>query len=370
MKERFRLIKRGLRGGTIYCKDTVTGKRASLKTKNVDEALQIVQAKNQALRQPVLNLQIAKAYLAGSDSGATTRTWQHALDAIIEMKRGSTRERWERAARDKALDLIRNRPIVETQAENFLAVLKAGTISTNVHLRKLHSFCVDMNWLLAPVMPKRQWPAIHFKEKRAITLEEHERILAKEQNPELHAFYELCWHLGGAQSDIATLAAENIDWQERVIAFRRKKTAALSVLHFGGDVEAVLKRLPGAGLLFPRLAQVHEKHRAQEFRRRCRGLKIDGVTLHSYRYAWAQRAKVCGYPERFAQEALGHNSKAVHRACARGAQVKLPSLEDYEKAFAVSNVIPLHAQKGALEATAMATASKTGPAPSPLSLQA
>jgi len=43
------------------------------------------------------------------------------------------------------------------------------------------------------------------------------------------------------------------------------------------------------------------------------------VTLHSYRYAWAERAKTCGYPERFAQEALGHNSKAVHRAYAKRA---------------------------------------------------
>jgi hypothetical protein len=39
------------------------------------------------------------------------------------------------------------------------------------------------------------------------------------------------------------------------------------------------------------------------------------------------------YPERFAQEALGHNSKAVHRAYARRAQVKLLSLEYYEKQF-------------------------------------
>jgi integrase len=43
-----------------------------------------------------------------------------------------------------------------------------------------------------------------------------------------------------------------------------------------------------------------------------------GVTLHSYRYAWAERAKTCAMPERFAQEALGHNSKAVHRAYANG----------------------------------------------------
>ena len=33
-----------------------------------------------------------------------------------------------------------------------------------------------------------------------------------------------------------------------------------------------------------------------------------------YRYARAERAKTVGYPERFAQEALWHNSKAVHRA--------------------------------------------------------
>ena len=37
------------------------------------------------------------------------------------------------------------------------------------------------------------------------------------------------------------------------------------------------------------------------------------------------------YPERFAQEALGHNSKAVHRAYAKRALMKIPSLEEYEK---------------------------------------
>ena len=38
-----------------------------------------------------------------------------------------------------------------------------------------------------------------------------------------------------------------------------------------------------------------------------------------------------GYPERFAQEALGHNSKAVHRSYAKRAEVRLPSLEQYER---------------------------------------
>ena len=84
-------------------------------------------------------------------------------------------------------------------------------------------------------------------------------------------------------------------------------------------------------MLFPCLSRVRAGDRATEFGQRCRQLGITGITLHSYRYAWAERAKTCGYPERFAQEALGHNSKAVHRAYAKRALMKIPSLEDYEK---------------------------------------
>jgi hypothetical protein len=50
----------------------------SLQTKDRDAAKQIVFAKNQAVKQPSINLQLAKAYLAGSDSGVGTRTWQNA----------------------------------------------------------------------------------------------------------------------------------------------------------------------------------------------------------------------------------------------------------------------------------------------------
>ena len=37
------------------------------------------------------------------------------------------------------------------------------------------------------------------------------------------------------------------------------------------------------------------------------------------------------YPDQLAKEALGHNSKAVHRAHAKLALMKIPSLEDYEQ---------------------------------------
>ena len=59
-----------------------------------------------------------------------------------------------------------------------------------------------MHWLPWPVMPKLQWPAVRYKDKRAITLEEHLTIVSREQNAELRAYYELLWHLGAAQSDL------------------------------------------------------------------------------------------------------------------------------------------------------------------------
>src|SRR5437879_12815356 len=102
-------------------------------------------------------------------------------------------------------------------------------------------------------------------------------------------------------------------------------------MRFDGDMAEILRTLPPNGPLFPYLRRVRANGRATEFRQRCLGLGIHGVSLHSYRYAWAERAKRAGYPERFAQEALGHNSKAIHRAYARKAKVELPPLGEYEK---------------------------------------
>ena len=331
MKTRYRLIRRGLRGGAFYCVDTTTGKRTSLRTGSEEEARQVIEAKNQALRQPVLNLQIAKAYLAGTDNGVATRTWQHALDALIAMKKGNNQLRWRTAAKDKAFVPLLGRVLIETQGDLLLQVLQHGKVSTNVYLRRLHNFCADMGWLPWPLVPKRQWPAVTFKEKRAITLEEHRRIIAAEVNPERKALYQLCWHLGASQGDIASLKGEDVDWEQGTVSFTRRKTGVAVIVHLGSAALDLFQDLPGEGPLLPYLATVRAGDRATEFGQRCRQLGIKGVTLHSYRYAWAERAKVCGYPERFAQEALGHNSKAVHRAYAKRALMKLPSLQEYEE---------------------------------------
>ena len=200
MKTHFRLITRGSRGHAFYCVDTATGKRTSLRDADRDAAEQIDLAKNQALREPVLNLQIAKAYLAGSDSGVATRTWQEALIALVATKSGPTQTRWGTAAKDKALLPLLPKVLIETRGEELLAALQRGTVSTNVHLRKLHNFCLAMTWLPWPLIPKPQWPPVRFKDKRAITAEEHGRVVAREGNLERRAFCELCWHLGGSQT--------------------------------------------------------------------------------------------------------------------------------------------------------------------------
>ena len=222
MKNRYRLFLR--RKSVYYAFDNKTKTFESLKTKDKAEAQRLLMALNEAGKQPAMNLGLARVYLKHSDPMVSERTWQHVLDEIIKLKTGPTQYRWQTAAKDKAFDLIRRRLLIETQAEHLLEVLKQGTVSTNAYLRKVHNFAVDMNWLPATVIPRRQWPAIHYKEKRAIKLAEHQQIIAAEVNAERKSFYQLCWHLGASQGDIAALKGEDIDWVNNTVSFFRNKT--------------------------------------------------------------------------------------------------------------------------------------------------
>jgi hypothetical protein len=144
MKQRFILYRRS--NGTFYSEDTVTRRQESLRTKNEDEARTLLNAKNEAVRQPTLNVQIAQVYLQHGNPEVATRAWQTVMEQIIATKQGNTRERWDYAIQDEAFDFTRNRKLVETSAEHFLDVLKRGSVSTNVYLRRLHKLC-DRNEL-------------------------------------------------------------------------------------------------------------------------------------------------------------------------------------------------------------------------------
>jgi integrase len=330
MRKRFRLYKRK-NGGRYYIHDEVTGKQDSLHTSDRATAVRLFHSRQEAEQQPAVNLQIARAYLAASDPQIATRDWQFVMDELVKLKKDQTQHRWQTAIKDKAFDLIRHLPILETRPEHFLRVLEAGKVSTNVYLRRIHNFALDMTWLPWPVLAKKRWPAVEFKEKRGITLAEHLAIVARENNHERRAFYKLAWHLGASQSDLAFLEAENVDWDNHVVSYKRMKSGTVAIMRFDEDMAEILRDLPGNGPLFPYLRTVRAGDRATEFKQRCAGLGIQGVTLHSYRYAWAERAKAAGYPERYAQVNLGHNSKAMTRAYSRKAEVDMPTLSEYER---------------------------------------
>jgi integrase len=205
----------------------------------------------------------------------------------------------------------------------------------------MHNFALGLGWLLAPVLPSRQWPKVRHKPKRGITRTEHEAIIAHEQNPERRAFYRLLWELGGSQGDIAKLNAEDFDWTNRGISYARAKTGQPARVRFDEEVENILRELPKQGPLFPYLRTVRAVDRATEFKQRCKGLGNEGVTLHSYRYSWAERARECGYPERLAQEALGHGSKAIHRAYAKRVNPEHLTIGEWKKRQEKANVIPV-----------------------------
>jgi integrase len=336
MKQRFGLVRRPW--GVFYLKDKITGTQTSLKTDDRHEAHRLLNARNEAECQPQLNAQLARVYLNAADPKLGTRTWQEVMENIVAKKSDETRRRWEVAIKDANFDCIRKLCVAETRPEHFDRALADGKVSTNVYLRRIHNHALGMEWLLKSVIPRLQWPKPVFKQKRAITFAEHTAIVEREANQERRDFYELLWHTGAAQSDAAFLMAEDVNWNNRTLCYSRKKLKSRggpaikpALIRFGEGVAAILKRRPAAGPLFPYLRTVRPGDRATEFKQRCDGLKIKGVSLHSYRYAWAERALQCGYPERFAQQALGHNSKAVHHAYAKHAEVTVPSLDDWEK---------------------------------------
>jgi len=322
------LIKRP--SGIFYAENSHK-ERVSLRTRNRATGEEILRGHKAAVEKPNFAYRVALAYLGETDPEAQTRTWQDVIDAYIKRSAaGPTRLRLETAKKDKALKKILKLNVLQDrprQAGLFFEALNTGGVSTNVYLRRFHNFALDMGWIATPIIPRRQWPKVRYADKKAITEEQYTQIIAREKNPEKQAFYQLLWHLGGSQTDIAILTAEAIDWQKRTITFPRKKNQQTCAQRFGDECAAILEKLPKQGLLLPSIARLGEGDRATYFTHRCRTLGIQGISLHSFRYSWAERAAAAGMNERFAMMALGHKSRAVHKAYTRNLEPTIESLE-------------------------------------------
>lgn len=348
MKAPYRLHRRA--GGSYSAEDRTTGARTSLGTKNKAEAQKLLQARNEANLQPVFSRELAKVYLQNQDAEFGSRTWGDVARFIDQAYEGATKDRFQKFVRSIPVRQLMSRRLIETLSVHFLEVLthpKAG-VSTNVQLRILHNRALDLEWILRPVLSKKVWPKIRYNKRAGITPEQHHAILNVTSHPEYRLFFELLWQTGGSQSDIASLQASDIDWHTRRLSYSRQKLTSKGLgnacLVIGASLESVLRQLPVEGPLFPHLFTLEENIRSNYFRsRRVKAGLPENIVLHSYRYAWAERAQKAGMPEREAMAHLGHGSKAVHRAYARAADRVTMPLEHYE-AMREKKLIDLQAE--------------------------
>jgi integrase len=276
-------------------------------------------------------LHLARAYLTASDPAFVERTWQTVMEQLQSRGKDSSRERYASVFKSPSFDGLRNKKLLETTTDDFFAVFKDGKVSIVYFLKRLHNFALSLGWIAIPIVAPYLWPKYEAKDRRGITQDEHQSVLQQEKNAEWKLYLELLWETGAAQSDAVNFKAEDVDPQTGTISYFRQKTGSLAQFTISKKLETVLSHLPTTGVLFPKLSMFSQSDRASRFRRRCERAGVSGVTLHSYRYAWAERAKTAGYPERFAQVNLGHNSRAMARAYSRKAPVEMPSLSEYER---------------------------------------
>jgi hypothetical protein len=155
MKPKYTLFRRGT---VYYSQDSATGKQTSLRTKDETEARSLLNARNEAQRQPVLNLHLARAYLTASDPAFVERTWQTVMAQLQARGRESSRERFATAFKSPALDGLRHKKLLETTADDFFAVFKDGKPSTLCFLKRLHHLALSAGWIALPIVAPNLWP--------------------------------------------------------------------------------------------------------------------------------------------------------------------------------------------------------------------
>ena len=89
MQLKYRMYRRT--NGAYYWQENGTAKQGSLRTKNKQDALRLLNAMNESHRQPIINLSLGRAYLSAHDPKMVTRTWQAVMDEMsAEIRPGST----------------------------------------------------------------------------------------------------------------------------------------------------------------------------------------------------------------------------------------------------------------------------------------
>jgi len=265
-----------------------------------------------------------------TNANINTVTWDTLISTFIQTGCAATRDRKLRELSNKRWDKLKQLPIAATTGCDFLGLLNNGGTKTKVYLGTLQNLALEMGLLTHPVLPKRLWPKLPKRPVRAITEKEHRRLRSNLSTFRWKTFLDILWETGAAQSDAANFRIEQLSGG--VITYQRCKTGVRAAQAVSPELQLALQGVAAgrtSGYFLPSIQRMDSKDRATIFRRKCLQLGISGVTLHSYRYAWAERAFELEMPERLAMVALGHNSAAIHRAYAKNAKLVCPSLAEY-----------------------------------------
>jgi hypothetical protein len=140
VQQKYRLYRR--RNGRFYWQENNSRRQESLRTSDRREAQTLLNAMNESQRQPILNLSLARTYLAAHDPKMVKRTWREVMTEMATHGIPSTQERCSRAFCSRAYDPLRHKPLVQTTAGDLLAVLHANGNCVGHYLRRLHNLAV------------------------------------------------------------------------------------------------------------------------------------------------------------------------------------------------------------------------------------
>ena len=261
MKTKYTLFRRG---GIYYSQDSATGQQKSLRTRDEAEALKLINARNEAHRQPVLNLHLARAYLTASDPAFVERTWQTVMEQLQARGKDSSRERYASVFKSPAFDGLRHKKLLETTADDFFAVFKDGKVSIICFLKRLHNFALSLGldcrcrWL-RPISGPNTNPKTGAASRRTNTKAFWPRRKRRNGN----CFWNCFGKRARRRATPRNFTAEDIDWQTRTISYFRQKTGSLAQFTISKALEKVLQQLPTTGALFPNLSTWYGKRPGQ-----------------------------------------------------------------------------------------------------------
>jgi len=256
------------------------------------------------------------------------KTWGHLIDLYGSIGKQQTIWRKCQEFRQLRWKKLRQKAIKDTDGTDFLELLNAGGAMTRVYLHALQNMALECGDIYRPILAAKWWPKAPKIPKRAITWEEHCRLSLNVSRRSWRWYLTILWETGAAQADAADFRLEAI--KEGVMTYHRHKNGRRAAFRLSKAMLQVVAEAAGGrtvGYILPTIQREGTNCRATVFRNLCKRLGIQGVTLHSYRYAWAVRAFEMGIPERLAMVGLGHNSSAVHHAYASGARLVAPALE-------------------------------------------